>query len=81
MKDPPPSMHVIAFSDLDHFLRLLVCSSGDVTHHCTTLMTEFHSKCDNVLDWDTVWAEIIIAFGRTKLYKMGWHVSFFCSVC
>lgn len=46
MGDPPPSMHVIAFSDLDHFLGRLLCSSGDVTHHCTTLMAEFHSKCD-----------------------------------
>lgn len=39
-------MHVIAFSDLGNFLGLLVFGSGDVTHHCTTLMTEFHSKCD-----------------------------------
>lgn len=45
-KDLPPSMHVIAFSDLHHFLGLLVSSSGDVIHHCTTPMTEFHSKCD-----------------------------------
>ncbi len=44
--DPPPSMHVIAFFNLDHFLGRLLCSSGDVTHRCTTLMAEFHSKCD-----------------------------------
>lgn len=35
-------MHVIAFSDLDYFLGRLLCSSGDVAHHCTTLMAEFH---------------------------------------
>ena len=46
MGDPPPSMHVIAFSDLDHFLGRLPCSSGDVTRRCTTLMSEFHSNCD-----------------------------------
>lgn len=46
MGDTPPSMHVIAFSDLDHFLGRLLCSSSDATHHCPTLMAEFSSKCD-----------------------------------
>lgn len=46
MRDLPPPMHVIAFSDLDHFLGRLLCSSGDVTRHCTTLMAEFRSNCN-----------------------------------
>lgn len=68
-------MHVIAFSDLHHFLGLLVSSSGDVIHHCTTPMTEFHSQSvitsHYVLDWDAVWVgNYHWLWKRTKLYKM-----------
>lgn len=33
--DSSPVMHVITFSDLDHFLGQLLFNSGDVTHRCT----------------------------------------------
>lgn len=46
MRDLPLSMHVIAFSDLDHLLGRLLYSSGDAPHHCTRLYAAFHSECD-----------------------------------
>lgn len=89
MGDPPPSMHVIAFSDLDRFLGRLPCSSGDVTRRCTTLMSEFHSNCDYRLLCEGLDAlcrmelpAVPHSFGKGQsCTKKGCHTSFIRSVC
>lgn len=67
MRDPPPSMHVIAFSDLDHFIstHCLQFRWCNTQLHYTFSFPQSVITTYYMWDWDTMWADIIIKKGKS----------------